>query len=62
MGNSSYTIITTGTRFTPSTVFALASPDSVSLETGEMNRNRARNTSGAGVRTLRKDRTASARA
>ena len=62
MGNSSKTTITTGTRLTPSTVFALASPESVSLDTGEMKRNSTRNTSGAGVSTLRNDRTASARA
>ena len=60
-GNSSKTTITTGTRATPSADFALASSGSTIFETSEKNRNRTRNRIGAGVSTLRNERTGSAR-
>jgi hypothetical protein len=61
-GNSSKTTITTGIGSIPSIDFAEASPASVIFETGETNRKRIRKTSGAGLSTLRNERTGSARA
>src|SRR5439155_7960792 len=61
-GSSSNTIITTGARGrSPAAAYAEGVPENVSVETPELNRNSARNTSGAGARTVSKSRAASKR-